>query len=195
MLLTPTKGPESPQIILRMDNAAGFVAARTDERLVRAGISINLGEAKFTNRNPCGEKAIQEVQRELRTLAPHTKQLTSTDLALAISHVNACIRSTGLSSSEMWLGRSQTTLERLEVKDTEVISLKHKQRVANHLPSAKSKASLPRQSPVLFLGDLVCIRKEDEKLHPRPEYMVASVDHDHCYIHKLVNGIIRSKKI
>lgn len=195
IMLVPTRGPESPRLCVRTDNAPGFIAAGKDSRLKKNGIDLLHGDVKNINRNPCGEKAIGELQRELKSLIPSKSTIAPVDLAVAVGHLNSRIRGSGLSANEIWLSRDQTSLERLQLSDGDLISKKYGKRSANHQSSAKSKAGSKKLSqPHIQAGDIVCLREESDKLHPRPQYMVAAVEDKQCWLHKLVNGAIRSKR-
>ena len=49
--------------IIRVDNAPGFNALRTDKLLLGLGIQLDFGRIKGKNETPCIDKSIQEVER------------------------------------------------------------------------------------------------------------------------------------
>ena len=52
--------------------------------------------------------------------------------------LNSRIRSKGLSAYEMWSQRNQFNKNQIDISDKELIALQHKEREANHVPSAKA---------------------------------------------------------
>ena len=71
---------------------------------------INLGRSHNINKNPVAEKANQELEKELLKVDPTGNPVTAVNLLQAVCLLNSRIRSCGLSSREMFLGRDQVFL-------------------------------------------------------------------------------------
>ena len=112
--LTPTRGPLA---VVRVDAAPGFQALREDEILRKSHLQIDIGRIKNPNHNPVADKAIQELEGELRRQLPRGEPLTSRTLAVTTAILNSRIRSNGLSSREMLFQRDQITNDQLPVED------------------------------------------------------------------------------
>ena len=141
-LCLPMRPYEGPPAKIRVDPAPGFKSLRNDEQLLQLKLSIDMGREKNRNKNPVAEKAVQEVEIELLKQNPSGGPVSSLALAIAVNCLNSRIRSRGLSAYEMWSQRNQFNNHQINVSDKELIDLQHKEREANHLPSAKAKAPL-----------------------------------------------------
>ena len=74
--LYPTGG------LIRVDDAPGFVALQTDNVLTNFGIQIDLGRTKNVNKNATADKAVQEIEKEIKPLVPDGGPITPSTLAL-----------------------------------------------------------------------------------------------------------------
>ena len=132
MELHPLDGPIA---VVRVDPAPGFVALKDDCLLHKLRITLEVGRIKNVNKNSVAEKAIQELEEELLRHEPMGGAVTPLDLSIAVARLNARIRSSGMSSRELWTQRSQFTPEQIPISDREVILQKHQNRTDNHLSS------------------------------------------------------------
>ena len=80
-------------MVIRVDNASGFTALQDDQLLQSLGITLDFGRIKNKNHNPTIDKAIQEVEFEIKCLAPSGDPITPGILATVISNSNNRIRS------------------------------------------------------------------------------------------------------
>ena len=193
-LCLPMRPYEGPPAKIRVDPAPGFKSLRNDEQLLQLKLSIDMGREKNRNKNPVAEKAVQEVEVELLKQNPSGGPVSSLALAIAVNCLNSRIRSRGLSAYEMWSQRNQFNNHQINVSDKELIDLQHKEREANHLPSAKAKAPLrkPRPKAGIVIGDIVYLYGDRSKLKARERYIVVSVDKGSCMIRKFTDSQFRS---
>ena len=150
-----------------IDPAPGFRALKTNPALLTLGITLEIGRAKNINKNPVAEKAVAEVEEELRRQAPNGEPITQLGLSIAISRLNSRLRRQGLSAYELWTHRDQYSNTQLPIDDTNTIRTQHQQRLKNHPHSERSK--YPKETRVhtsihkIAVGDLVYLRAEQIK--------------------------------
>ena len=163
---------------IRADGATPMQALQADRILAKYGISVEIGRVKNPNKNPVAEKAIQELQYELKRSYPDGGPLTSHGLAVAVASLNARLRNTGLSAKELLFQRDNITGEQLKFQDTHLADIKHDTRRSNHLPSARSKApkGKPASQASVKPGDLVYVKNDGNKHTSRDRYIVVSCD-------------------
>ena len=102
---------------IRVDCAPALKSLTNDDSLSTNGIVLELGRAKNVNKNPVAEKANQELEKELLKVDPTGNPVSSVILLQAVCVLNSRIRSSGLSSREMLLGRDQITGNQLKFSD------------------------------------------------------------------------------
>ena len=112
--MRPMDGPPS---VIRTDPAPGFKALVNDPLLEKHRITIELGQAKNSNKNPVAERAVQELETELLRQEPLGGAVSPLTLAVATSALNARIRPRGLSSREVWTQRDQFSNKQLPLAD------------------------------------------------------------------------------
>ena len=188
--------PDGPPATIRVDPAPGFRALKNDPTLLTLGITLEIGRAKNINKNPVAEKAVAEVEEELRRQAPNGEPITQLGLSIAISRLNFRLRRQGLSAYELWTHRDQYSNTQLPIDDTNTIRTQHQQRLKNHPYSERSKC--PKETRVhtsihkIAVGDLVYLRTERDKSKVRNRYLVVSIDRPWCFIKKFTNTQIRA---
>ena len=189
--LRPLDGPNA---VIRCDSAPTFRALVNDEALLQHKISLEIGRVKNQNKNPVTERAIQELEHELRRLQPEGGPVTPKTLSVATTHLNSRIRCHGLSSREMWTQRDQFTNSQIFLTDQALIREQHLQRLANHPHSETSKAprSVLRSSPSITVGDLVYLYCDRNKSQSRDRYLVVLVDSEWCNVRKFVGLQLRN---
>ena len=193
-LLVGLRPLDGPRAIVRLDPAPGFVSLSHDDALSHYGISIEIGRVKNVNKNPVAEKAIAELEHEIRRQDPSGGPLSSAALAVCIARLNTRIRSQGLSSRELWTQRSQFTGDQLPICDQEYIFHQNLSRRTNHPYSEKAKR---HGAPALdclniSVGDLVYLRTDRDKTKARSRYLVVSVDGEWCLIKKFTGNQLRA---
>ena len=89
MLLETTADLQSPNgCIIRVDGAVAFQSHLNDQMLQTNGIQLELGRMKNHNKNPVAEKAIQELEKELKPVHPDAASLAPSQLALVTATLN-----------------------------------------------------------------------------------------------------------
>ena len=159
-----------PHAIIRVDQARGLAKAGKSPMLQKMGIQFDLGDSK--NKNSCAivDKAIQELEMELKRLNPENTKLNELTLLLGTHHLNSKLRPSknNLSSKEMLLLRDQFTGSQLDINDSEAITAQHKRRLKSHPTEVKSV-----KTPSSFqAGDLVLLKGEGNKHQVRDTYVV-----------------------
>ena len=128
---------DGPSTVVRTDPAPAFVSLATDDILRSSRISIEIGRTKNPNKNPVAEKAVAELETELKRQQQGSGPVTPVTLAIATARLNARIRSRGLSSREMWYQRDMFTNEQLPIQDMDLIQSQYENRKQNHPHSMK----------------------------------------------------------
>ena len=184
----------SPALI-RVDPASSFQSIFNKVQLSDYNIHLEIGRFKNRNKNPVIDKAIRELQKELRIQNPMGGPLSAVSLDSAVAVLNSRLRDPGLSAQEMWTGRDQVSGEQLSFKDRNLIEDQHRRRLANHSHSERSKAhgrpSLPRVD--VETGDLVFMYCDGNKNSPRPRYIVTGFEGDWIIVKKLHGGLFSSR--
>ena len=191
-LFVALHSPDGPPATIRVDPAPGFRALKNDPVLLTLGITLKNGRAKSIN------KAVAEVEEELRRQTPNELLLPITQLGLsiAISRLNSRLRRQGLSAYELWTHRDQYSNTQLPIDDINTIRTQHQQRLKNHPYSERSKC--PKETRVhtsihkIAVGDLVYMRTKRDKTKVRNRYLVVSIDRPCCFIKKFTNSQIRA---
>ena len=195
-LFVALHSPDGPPATIRVDPAPGFRALKNDPALLTLGITLEIGRAKNINKNPVAEKAVAEVEEELRRQAPNGEPITQLGLSIAISRLNSRLRRQRLSAYELWTHRDQYSNTQLPIDDTNTIRTQHQQRLKNHPCSERSKC--PKETRVhtsihkIAVGDLVYLRTKRDKTKVRNRYLVVSIDRPWCFIKKFTNTQIRA---
>ena len=189
--LTPLQGPFA---VIRVTAAPGFQALAEDKILQQNHLQFEIGRVKNPNHNPVAERAIQELESELRRQLPRGEPLTSSLLAITTARLNSRIRTNGLSAREMWFQRDQLTNEQLPIRDLDRIIEQHNQRLDNHQPSEASKCpkKIPPETTPINTGDIVYLYREGSKHEARSRYVVTSIDANWCCIRKFTGEQLRN---
>ena len=184
---------EGPPAVIRVDPAPGFQALVDDTVLRGYGISIDIGDRKNINKNPIAERAVQEVEAELLKLDPNGNPVSTVSLTIAVSHLNSRLRSSGLSSREMWSQRDQFSHKQILLSDDKLITQQYDRKLLNHPSSEKAKAlNRPRRNtPDLVPGHLVHLYTDLNKTKGRERYLVVSVDYPYCVLRKFTDRQFR----
>ena len=179
---------------IRVDQAPGF--KKLDKRkadLEELGIELELGEAKNKNALSLVDRKMQELQAELRKIAPSNNVINIKLLAHATSIVNERVRSSGFSAKEILFSRDQFSQENLLLEDKQLAQDKMDKREKDNTYSAKSKATVNKPSKPANAkhGQLVFLKRDGDKLSRRELYLVLKVDETEQALHicKLLNTI------
>ena len=180
---------------VRVDPASGMQALQNDPILQKHGLIVEVGRCKNKNKNPVAERAIQELEIELRKCYPNGNQLSPSELAVVVATLNSRIRNRGLSSKEIITQRDSITGEQLNFKDVHLGNKQHNLRLANHGPSSKAKGAggAPASEINVSLGDLVYIKSDGNKHIARQRYIVTGFEKEYVIVKKLAGSQFRSK--
>lgn len=177
-ILKPSK--MSP-VKVRVDPASAhksmLLKASNDSDITRNNIELELGRTKNPNKVAVIDKAIRELHREILNIQPSGGSVSPLQLSIAVANLNSRIRSSGLSSYEMWTQRDQVSGVQLPLNDRELIIKQHERRLNNHASSERSKAGNkpPLPSPNVAVGSLVYIHTDRDKTEARQRYLVTEV--------------------
>ena len=193
-LLIPNKPIDGPPSVVRVDNASGFISLKEDNELKSHGIILDLGRVKNINKNPVGERAVEELEKELLKQDPTGGPVSDITLAVATARLNARIRTRGMSSREMLFQRDQFTNSQIPVSDMELITEQHESKLRNHKYSEKSKAPHKdfRPQANVDIGDLVYLHTDRDKTKSRDRYIIVNSDNDWIYVRKFVGKQLRN---
>ena len=175
---TPIRRSGTLQV--RVDKAPCFkkLAADKDTLLTQVGISLILADDDNKNSNCSVDKAIDELEQELRKLSPDRKQLDEGDLSQATLILNSKIRKRGLTSSEIHFSRDAYDNSNLQLDDEKLQSQQKRLRLQNHQHLAKSRN--PRgvvPSPIdIKTGDIVFTKNSGSKHDARDLHIVTKSD-------------------
>ena len=172
---------------IRVDGATAMQSLVNDETLSRNGLHLEVGRLKNVNKNPVAEKAIQELERELKRICPEGGPINGTILALAVVTLIKRIRNRGLSAYEILTQRDNVIGDHLRLNDAHLAHQQHDLRLRNHYPSALSKVpkGKPAQHLNTALGELVYIKQEGSKHTARDRYIITAVSESFLTVQKL----------
>ena len=185
---------DGPPAIIRTDGAPGFRALIADEALQNHRIIIELGRTKNVNKNPVGERAVQEVQSEILRFTGQSGPISASTLNDAINNLNSRIRTDGLSAREIFYQRDQYTNAQIPIEDMNIIQSKHDRAVNNNFSSELSKSGGrgPRTVQTIVVGDLIYLISDRSKNSPRDRYLVVSIENEWCSIRKFIGNTLKS---
>ena len=123
-------------VTVRMDPASAHKSivhkASRDSALTKHNITVELGRTKNINKIAIVDKAIKELNRELLNVQPSGGPVSPILLSEAVANLNTRLRSSGMSSFELWTQRDQVSGEQLPLDDRILIMEQHQQRLNNH---------------------------------------------------------------
>lgn len=181
--------------ILRVDCETSFQSLVGDKILENYGLRLELGRTKNKNKNPVAEKAISELERELKKFKPRGETISSVDLAKALRTLNLRIRNRGLSASEIIYQRDLTHGDQISFNDKDLALSQQNIREQNHIPSAQSKTPRGRKATKFHpgVGDLIFIKSDGDKHVAREQYIVIACNEKFLQARKLAASGFRSK--
>jgi hypothetical protein len=181
---------------IRVDGATAMQSLVTDSILAKHGLTIEVGRLKNKNKNPIADKAIQELEHELKKAYPNGGPVSSSSLALVVATLNTRVRNRGLSAKEILTQRDHITGEQLNLIDADLSEQQHELRSSNHTTSAHSKAPRGKAASMLHVspGNLVYLKCDGTKHTVRDRYIVMSLDGEFAIIKKLVGSQFRSRE-
>ena len=183
------------EITVRVDSAPGFLslAKKDDEDMKKLKIKLEISDPNNKNGLAIVDKAIQELEKELKAVSPEGKTLSSSQLAEATMKLNTRIRNRNLSSREIIFSREQFSGENLDLKDDELKTEKMTNKIVNHKYSEKSKYPkfIEPLDAKACKGDAVYLKDDGGKHTLRDKYVVLDVDKDGVKLAKLLHAMNR----
>ena len=185
---------DGPLAVIRTDPAPGFQSLVGDMSLSEHRLSLEIGRTKNVNKNPVGEKAVQEVQAEILRITNQSGSVSTSVLNKAINSLNCRIRTDGLSAREIFFQRDQYTNNQIPIGDLNIIKSKHDRAMKNNISSEQSKSGGhgPRSPQSVVVGDLIYLISDRNKNSPRNRYLVVSFEGEWCCIRKFVGNTLKS---
>ena len=179
------------EITVRVDSAPGFLSLAKDKELDKLKIKLEISDPNNKNGLAIVDKAIQELEKELKILSPGGKVLTSSELAEATLTLNTRIRNRDLSAREILFSREQFSGTNLDLKDNELKNEKMTKKIDNHQYSEKSKypkAITPLDSKAQK-GDAVYLKQDGGKHTLRDKFLVLEADQTTVKLSKLLHSL------
>ncbi len=176
--------PDGSAAVVRVDPAPWFIALQNHSTLRKLGMILEIGRLKCVNKNPVAEKAVAEVEEELRY-----------PTGIKTRHIEV-----KLPSAPAWYFRPRNAdpqgpifkCSNPDIRPGHYRSATQiKQRRENHPHSERSKnsrkaiAHVPSQ--IINVGDLVYLYTDRDKTKSRSRYLVVSVEHPWCFVKKFTD--------
>ena len=132
----------SPNLVIRVDRAPAFVslASSSNSLLEATGIKLELADHENKNSNCVFDKAINELEIEIKKLSPDGDPLLLSDLAQATFTLNNKIRKRGMSASEIHFSRDDHDHSNLSFQDKDLQQQQKNHRLQNHAHLSNSRA-------------------------------------------------------
>ena len=206
IISTTTNVRKNLEIIIRVDNAVGFLSLSKKQDVDLDNLKIKLEIADKNNKNGLAivDKAIQELEKEITILSPEGKPISHSQLAKATLILNSRIRNRNLSSYEIQFSREQNSGQNIPLDDQTLKARKTEKKQSNHEYSERSKfpgcdEPLDANAEV---GDLVHLKEDGGKHNLRDTYVVLESYQDRVKLVKMLHCLdeniptkLSSKKI
>ena len=177
-VVTPIR--RSGSLLIRTDRAPGFVklANSSQTSLRELGISIELGNEANKNSNCSVDKAIRELEDELKKVSPTGSKITTAELAQSVLTLNNKIRNRNLSAAEIHFSRDSHDNSNLVLDDLSLGKQQMALRTENHIRLAKSRTpkAISNPLPEVERGDIVFVRDDDSKHTSLDPHIVIDTD-------------------
>ena len=182
-------------VTVKVDPASACRSLSGDPELKRNGITLELGNAKYKNKNPVAERAIREFHSEVNRVVGDSPSITEKILMKSIQNLNCRLRGEGVSAREIWTKRDQYSGGQIPIDDLLLIKAKEVKKQKSHVPSATFKARGKRSFTLVPLerGDLVYINSDRDKTHARERYIVTEVNDGTCNVQKFTGSQLRAR--
>ena len=189
-VITPVR--HSDTVLVRVDKAPALQSLAKDPSsdLTKLGINLDIPLDDNKNSNCRVDKAIYELEIELKKLSPSGEPLTTSELAKAVTILNNLIRNRGLSSSEIHFSRDSHDHQNLHLDDDHLQSEQKTKRLQNHDSSSRSKAPGGKAQvvPSLEKGEIVYIKSHGDKHHSRDPHIVIQDSQDSSVLRKALHS-------
>ena len=164
------------------DCAPGFISlTKSDKDLRDLHITIKLKDQLNKNYNAVVDRACQDIEAEIRRLAPEGGKITASTLARAVISANARYRrKEGISAFELHTARSQDTGTNLPLDDSKLFQEQQ---------AARQSVPVSVQPPHIKVGDTVTPVSSQPKHRVRDIYMVTGVESGKVSAQKLLHPL------
>ena len=183
-ILTTTQAIRIPgPITVRVDAATGFQSIKKTcgQTLEKLQINLEIGDSLNKNSNACVDKAIAELNLELKKISGHEETITLTTLNYALGILNNKLRRNGqLSAADIVFSRDRMGNSNI-VLDDKVISEQQ-----NIMRTDAHPTKSPTTNPVKQ-GDLVMLKENPKKHHVRETYIVTDTKQESVALTKMPN--------
>ena len=196
LISTTTNVRKSSEILIRVDNAAGFLSLlnKQDADLDKLKIKLEISDKNNKNGLAIVDKAIQELEKEITNISPEGKPISASELARAAIVLNSRIRNRDLSSYEIQFSREQNTGKNISLDDQHLKDRKTRNKLTNHKYSERSK--FPNcDEPIdihVEIGDLVHLKDDGGKHNLRDTYIVLEHHQDKVKLAKMLHSLDRN---
>ena len=142
------------------------------------GINLELGEDANKNSNCSVDKAIAELETELKKVSPAGNRITVSQLAQSTMTLNNKIRNRGLTAAEVHFSRDSHDHTNLILDDTALGQQQNSLRSENHIRLSRSRApkNVSPSEPQVSQGDLVYLKGSDSKHVSLDPHLVLKTD-------------------
>ena len=188
IIRTVTPLRRSNSTLVRSDAAPALrsLAETPHPDLQSIGIQIIVGEDFNKNKNCHVDKAIQELENEIRKLDPSGSKISSATLAQATLRVNSLIRHHGYSSSDITFRRDENSNTALHIPDKLLSDKQHETRLKNQ--SALNYKNHAKTNKTSSPGDIIMLKTNSTKHKIREPFLVTNQNGHHLTIKKILNS-------
>ena len=164
--------------------------------LVLSELGTTVDRTKNPNKKAVVDKAINELEKEIKQLVFIETPINSSTLSLAVGPLNNRIRFNGLTSQEILYQHDQFTGKQVIFQDGTVSLQRERLGEKGHYSSAisKSKCGTPALRYSCNVGDLVHIKFEGHKHNIGNFYLVVDINKEFIMIQKFVGSQLLLKK-
>merc|ERR1712240_204538 len=179
-LTTPIRHPGPITIVT--DSAPGLLSlAKTDKDLRDLHISVVIKDPFNKNYNAVVDRACQDMEQEIRKLAPEGKKISQSLLAKATISVNTILRrKQGISAYELHTSRSQDTGSNLLLED---------EKMYQEQIRVRNRQSLSPPPKDIRIGDTVTDIAPQNKHKTREIYLVTGKEKDKISAQRLLHPL------
>ena len=183
ILLTSNVRHPGP-IMISTDSASGFASlSKGDKQLEDLNITISTRDEFNKNYNAVVDHACQELEGEIRKLAPEGGQITQAQLSTATLRLNAKLRRKGsLSAYKIHSARSLHSGENINIKDSKLRQTQLQTRELSQ-PSNVTPVTVPQ------IGDTITPLSTQPKHSVRNMYLVTSSSQDSVTAQKILHPL------
>ena len=181
-LTTDLKSPDGAEI--RVDGATAMQSLVNDSVLIHQGLFLVVGCLKHLIKNPIAEKAVLELESEIKKAKPEGGTISPTLLAVVVNTLNSRLRNRGLSATEILFQRDNQPGSQITFSDAHMADEQYHKHLKNHPYSAKSKATKGSAATKMYVypGDLVFLKDDGIKHTAHDWYIVSSYSRNFIFV-------------